>query len=51
MKSTASAARQPGSERMRVLVLGAGVIGSVYAARLLQAGHHVMLLARGQSPT
>jgi 2-dehydropantoate 2-reductase len=32
----------------RVLVLGAGVIGSVYAGRLLQAGHHVVMLARGQ---
>lgn len=33
---------------LRVLVLGAGVIGSVYAGRLLQAGHHVVMLARGQ---
>ena len=33
---------------MRALVLGAGVIGSVYAGRLLQAGHHVVMLARGQ---
>jgi 2-dehydropantoate 2-reductase len=33
---------------MRVLVLGAGVIGSVYAAKLLQAGHEVVLLARGR---
>jgi 2-dehydropantoate 2-reductase len=32
---------------MRILVLGAGVIGSVYAGRLLQAGHEVVLLARG----
>ena len=32
---------------MRILVLGAGVIGSVYAAKLLQAGHEVVLLARG----
>ena len=30
------------------LVLGAGVIGSVYAAKLLQAGHEVVLLARGR---
>jgi 2-dehydropantoate 2-reductase len=28
-------------------VLGAGVIGSVYAGRLLQAGHEVVLMARG----
>ncbi len=33
---------------MRVLVLGAGVIGSVYACRLLETGHDVVLLARGQ---
>ena len=28
-------------------MLGAGVIGSVYAGRLLQAGHDVVILARG----
>jgi 2-dehydropantoate 2-reductase len=33
---------------LRILVLGAGVIGSVYAGKLLQAGHHVTLLARGR---
>ena len=33
---------------MRILVLGAGVIGSVYAGKLLHAGHDVVLLARGQ---
>ena len=33
---------------MRILVLGAGVIGSVYAAELLQAGHEVVMLARGR---
>ena len=32
---------------MRVLVIGAGVIGSVYAGQLAQAGHDVVLLARG----
>ena len=32
---------------MRILVLGAGVIGSVYAGKLLAAGHDVVLLARG----
>ncbi len=32
---------------MRILVFGAGVIGSVYAGKLLQAGHDVVLLARG----
>ena len=33
---------------MRILVLGAGVIGNVYAGRLLKAGHEVVLLARGE---
>lgn len=33
---------------MNILVYGAGVIGSVYAARLKVAGHRVSLLARGQ---
>ena len=33
---------------MRILVVGAGVIGSVYAGKLLGAGHDVVLLARGR---
>jgi len=33
---------------MRILVLGAGVIGSVYASKLLEAGHDVVLFARGR---
>lgn len=33
---------------LRILVIGAGVIGSVYAARLQAAGDMVTLLARGQ---
>jgi len=33
---------------LRILVIGAGVIGSVYAARLQAAGYSVTLLARGQ---
>lgn len=33
---------------MKVLVYGAGALGSVYAARLHQGGHDVSLLARGQ---
>ena len=33
---------------MNILVYGAGVIGSVYAARLHEAGYNVSLLARGQ---
>lgn len=33
---------------MNILVYGAGVVGSIYAARLRQAGHMVTLLARGQ---
>jgi len=36
---------------MRILVLGAGVIGSVYASKLLAAGHEVVLLARGRRLT
>lgn len=32
---------------MRVLVVGAGVIGSVYAGRLIDEGHSVTLCARG----
>ncbi|MGW9350955.1 ketopantoate reductase family protein [Nocardiopsis flavescens] len=32
---------------MRTLVYGAGVLGSVFAARLHEAGHDVALLARG----
>ncbi len=33
---------------MRILVVGAGVVGSVYAGKLLQAGHEVVLFARGR---
>ena len=33
---------------MNILVYGAGVIGSVYAARLQEAGYTVSLLARGE---
>jgi 2-dehydropantoate 2-reductase len=33
---------------MNILVYGAGVIGSVYAARLQRAGYNVTLLARGR---
>jgi 2-dehydropantoate 2-reductase len=32
---------------MKILVYGAGVQGSVYAARLIRAGHDVSVLARG----
>ncbi len=32
---------------MKTLVMGTGVIGSVYAGHLGQAGHEVTLLARG----
>ncbi len=34
--------------KMKILVYGAGVIGSVYAARLQEAGYTVSLLARGE---
>jgi 2-dehydropantoate 2-reductase len=33
---------------VRILVAGAGVIGSVYGGKLLQAGHEVVMLARGE---
>lgn len=33
---------------MKILVYGAGPLGSLFAARLTQAGHDVALLARGQ---
>ena len=33
---------------MNILVYGAGVLGSLYAARLQEAGQHVSLLARGK---
>ena len=34
---------------MQVLIFGAGVIGRIYAARLIAAGHHVFLVARGDT--
>lgn len=33
---------------MNILMYGAGVLGSLYAARLQEADQHVSLLARGQ---
>lgn len=33
---------------MKILVVGVGVVGSVYAAKLVQAGHSVDVVARGQ---
>jgi len=33
---------------VRILVIGAGVIGSVYAGKLIVAGHEVVLLGRGR---
>jgi ketopantoate reductase len=33
---------------VRILTVGAGVIGSVSAGKLLQAGHHLVMLARGR---
>ncbi|WP_166983943.1 ketopantoate reductase family protein [Paramicrobacterium fandaimingii] len=36
---------------MKILVYGAGVLGSLYAARLHDAGHDVSLLARGDRLT
>src|SRR5512137_1686736 len=33
---------------MRILILGAGVLGSLYGSRCRAAGHTVVMLARGQ---
>ena len=33
---------------MNILIYGAGVLGSLYAARLAHAGQHVSLLGRGR---
>jgi 2-dehydropantoate 2-reductase len=33
---------------MKILVYGAGVLGSLYAARLADSGNDVTILARGQ---
>ena len=36
-----------GGRKMKVLVYGAGPLGSLFAARLCEAGHEVSLLASG----
>ena len=33
---------------MKILIYGAGVMGSLYAARLKESGQDVSILARGQ---
>lgn len=45
MSNTDTAARQ--LDRLRVAVVGAGAIGGVLGARLQQAGHDVVFIARG----
>lgn len=37
--------------KRRIAVLGAGVIGQIYAGRLAEGGHQVWLLARGETFT
>src|SRR5215471_15728661 len=39
--------RQP-SSMTRIIVLGAGVQGTLYGVRLARTGHHVTLVARGR---
>lgn len=46
--SQASSQPAMSQQSLRILVIGAGVIGSVYAAWLQQAGQQVTILARGQ---
>ena len=36
---------------MRVLFFGAGALGTLFAAKMLQAGHDVSVLARGERLT
>jgi 2-dehydropantoate 2-reductase len=38
----------PQSRKLNILFYGAGVLGSLYAAKLYEAGHNVTVLARGQ---
>jgi 2-dehydropantoate 2-reductase len=38
----------PEGNFVRILIYGAGVIGTVYGARLEQAGHEIVVLARGE---
>jgi 2-dehydropantoate 2-reductase len=33
---------------MKVLVYGAGVVGTLYGGKLAHAGHHVTVVARGR---
>lgn len=35
-------------KNLKVLVYGSGPLGSLFAARLAEAGHQISLLARGQ---
>jgi ketopantoate reductase len=35
---------------MKVLVYGAGVIGTLYGGKLARAGHTVTVVARGAAP-
>jgi choline dehydrogenase-like flavoprotein len=37
-----------GKQSMKILMIGAGVFGSLYAARLQGAGNHVTMLAQGR---
>jgi 2-dehydropantoate 2-reductase len=41
-------AGNPMNDKKRILFFGAGVIGSIYALKLIRAGHDVTVLARGK---
>ncbi len=47
MAVTLGAAHRSGQSRMKIIVLGAGALGSIASALLQQAGHDVTLVARG----
>lgn len=51
MDTTNKPKHTPEFSSMKILVYGAGVLGSLFSARLHEAGHNVSLLARGERLT